>query len=88
MNRYLYLALFFLIGCGTGEPVSGWTNHVFQNTTIYDVEVIGYNRNMEAVKFNLKPEESYVWDIPSRDGADNGPFSTALFKPHDSVLVH
>ena len=87
MKKHLNLIVLFLIGCGTGEPISGTTKHIFQNKTIYNVEVIGYNDDREAVKFKLQPEEEYAWDIPPRDGADNGPFSTALFRPHDSVLV-
>lgn len=88
MKDHLYLIIFFLVGCGTGEPISGTTKHIYQNKTNYDIDIIGYNDDKEAVKFNLQPEKQYVWDIPARDGADNGPFSTALFRPHDSVLVY
>ncbi|WKK85521.2 hypothetical protein QYS48_27235 [Marivirga arenosa] len=88
MRKYFFLlSVCFLNACGTGEPISGVTKHIFQNKTNYEVLVIGYNDGSEAASFNLQSEEEYIWDIPARDGADNGPFSTSLFRPHDSVLV-
>jgi hypothetical protein len=50
--------------------------------------VIGYNGISVAESFNLRSGEEYIWQIPAVDGENNGPFGTALFRPHDSVLVY
>ncbi|WKK84073.2 hypothetical protein QYS48_17855 [Marivirga arenosa] len=86
-NTIIFSIIFFFTGCGTGEPVSGRTNHIYKNATPYIVEVVGYNDDDVAERFRLKNGEEFIREIPAVDGDGNGPFSSALFRPHDSVLV-
>jgi hypothetical protein len=78
----------FLVASGTGEPTSGRTKHVFKNKTEYSVAVIGYNDVEPAYSFELLSEDEHEVVMPAVDGANNGPFRSPIFQPHDSVLVY
>ncbi len=88
MNNFLIIVtLIFLYGCGTGEPVSGLTHHIFRNETDYNMEAEGFFDGIYSDSFSLKPKEEYIWIIPARDGEDNRPFRSTLFQFKDSVLI-
>ncbi len=89
MNRVLILLLAnTLFSCGTGEPMSGQTDHIFKNLSHHKIDFRNFNNGNELSHFSLQISEEYIINIPARVGQNNGPFNNSVFQGNDSVLLY
>lgn len=66
MLKYVVVIFVIFFSCGTGEPISGLTHHIFRNETEYKIEVESFFDDIYSDSFSLKPKEEYIYmDNPS-----------------------
>ena len=84
----LILLVFFLFSCGNGEPISGFTQHVYKNHTDHFIKTCGYSGGVVTDSFSIEANKEYLEEIPPRKGENNGPYNNPLYEFKDSVLIY
>jgi hypothetical protein len=69
------------------EPISGWTKHVYRNSSDHIVELRSYSNGNEYKSFTLKQVEDKVFDNFASEGKNNPPFDEPRYIGVDSVVT-
>lgn len=88
MKKLLYLIFALTISsCGTGEPQSGWTKHIYKNISDHKVELNSYFDGVinESLSYGIKESKTFDYCCPRGEG--NLPADEPRYSAVDSVVT-
>ncbi|MGM0580261.1 MAG: hypothetical protein ACQETL_06255 [Bacteroidota bacterium] len=84
----ILLTFMLLLACDANVEFSGATNHVYRNRSDHQVRLEAFVRGDIIFEMPLSKNDEYIFNIPAREGENNGPMASTRFGANDSLLVY
>ena len=76
-----------LVGCDANLEYSGWTKHIYRNSSDHKVELLYYIDSVKYESFILAQGEEEVFDNFGSEGKNNPPFDEPRYIGVDSIVT-